>query len=137
MTGRPVHVAVIDSGVSLPHPHIRTIAAGVTIAANGATSPNYFDRLGHGTTVAAATQERAPDADVLAVKVFDWELSAPGVDAEHELRWLSLAVADVTSLLARHLPANGRGSVTTAIEVLRQVQSEFSASDRSSGEPSP
>ena len=96
MTGRPVHVAVIDSGVSLPHPHIRTIAAGVTIAANGATSPNYFDRLGHGT-----------------------------------------AVADVTGLLARHLPANGRGSVTTAIEVLRQVQSEFSASDRSSGEPSP
>ncbi len=76
MTGRPVRVAVIDSGVSLPHPHIGTIAAGVTIRPDGSTAPDYFDRLGHGTAVAAAIQERAPRAELLAVKVFDWELSA-------------------------------------------------------------
>ena len=50
MTGRPVRVAVIDSGVSLPHPHIGTIAAGVdhparwvrplqTISTDSATGP--------------------------------------------------------------------------------------------------
>jgi hypothetical protein len=235
MTGRPVRVAVIDSGVSLPHPHIGTIAAGVTIRPDGSTAPDYFDRLGHGTAVAAAIKERAPHADIFAVKVFDWELSAPvetlvcainwaasrqvdlinlslgtrqpdqanrlqkatsdamrsgalvvaargpdGVDylpgsldgvvpveldwdcprlavtvdegrdgpprcrasgyprptpdedVENELRGLSLAVANVTGLLARHLPADGRRPVTTAIEVLRRVQREFSHSDGSS-----
>jgi hypothetical protein len=234
MTGRPVRVAVIDSGVSLSHPHIGTIAAGVTIRPDGSTAPDYFDRLGHGTAVAAAIQERAPRAVLLAVKVFDWELSAsvttlvsaiawaasqhadlinlslgtrqpdqanrlqkatsdamrsgtlvvaargpdgvdylpgsldgvvpveldwdcprlavtvddgrdgpprcrasgfprpaPDEDIENELRGLSLAVANVTGLLARHLPADGRRSVPTAIEALRLVQREFSPSDGS------
>jgi len=228
-------VAVIDSGVSFPHPHIGTIAAGVTIRPDGSTPPGYFDRLGHGTAVAAAIQERAPHADIFAVKVFDWKLSAtvetlvcainwatnrqvdlinlslgtrqpdqanrlqkatsdamrsgtlvvaargpdgvdylpgsldgvvpveldwdcprlavtvddgldgpprcrasgyprptPDEDIENELRGLSLAVANVTGLLARHLPADGRRSVTTAIDVLRRVQREFSPSDGSS-----
>mgnify|MGYP006088990453 CR=1 FL=1 len=235
MTGRPVRVAVIDSGVSLPHPHIGTIAAGVTIRPDGSTTPDYFDRLGHGTAVAAAIQERAPRAELLVVKVFDWELSAsvetlvsaiawaasqhvdltnlslgtrqpdqanrlqkatsdamrsgtlvvaargpdgvdylpgsldgvvpveldwdcprlavsvddgrdgrprcrasgyprpaPDEDVENELRGLSLAVANVTGLLAQHLPADRRRSVTTAIEVLRRVQREFSPSDEPS-----
>ena len=35
-----------------------------------------MDRLGHGTAVAAAIKEKAPDAEIYAVKVFDRALSA-------------------------------------------------------------
>lgn len=240
MSSRPVRVAVIDSGVSIGHQHIRTIAGGVTIGPTGAISQDYFDRLGHGTAVTAAIQERAPDADILVVKVFDWELAAPvetlvhaidwaagqhvdlinlslgtrqpdhanrlrqatrdatragtlvvaargpdgvdylpgslggvvpveldwdcprlavavdddcdgpprcrasgyprptpGLDVGEELRGLSLAVANVTGLLARDLPANGRASVTTAIGALRQVQRDYRYSSRSPRVPRP
>ena len=36
---------------------------------------DYLDRLGHGTAVIAAIREKAPDAEIFAVKVFDRSLS--------------------------------------------------------------
>jgi subtilisin family serine protease len=74
LTGRGVRVAVIDSGVNLAHPHISGVAGGVEIAAPGET-PNYIDRLGHGTAVMAAIAEKAPEARLYAVKVFDCTLA--------------------------------------------------------------
>jgi hypothetical protein len=62
-----MRVAVIDSGVHLAHPHIGRIAGG---AAFGPASPDYSDRLGHGTAVMAAIQEKAPEAEYYALKVF-------------------------------------------------------------------
>ncbi len=76
MPDEPVRVAVIDSGVSVTHPQIGPVAVGVTIRPDGSTSPDYFDRLGHGTAVAGAIRERAPRAELLVVKVFDWTLTA-------------------------------------------------------------
>jgi hypothetical protein len=68
-SGRGVKVAVIDSGVNVSHPHIsvpvKTIMLG---AAEEGGSPE--DRLGHGTAVTAAIQEKAPDAEYVAVKLF-------------------------------------------------------------------
>ncbi len=233
MTARAVRVAIIDSGVSLAHPHIGSIAAGVTIRPDGSTAPDYFDRLGHGTAVTAAIQERAPHAEVFAVKVFDWDLSAsvealesaigwacdhqvdlinlslgtthpdpgqrlrkathdatragslvvaarahagtsyrpgnfsgvvpvevdwacprlrvvvddsghgppccrasghprpaPGTDPEHDLHGVSLAVANVTGVLARHLPAGGRTSATAALALLRRASRAGSVRER-------
>ncbi|HWE49789.1 MAG TPA: S8 family serine peptidase [Bryobacteraceae bacterium] len=68
-TGRGVRVAVIDSGVHASHPHIGRIAGGVTIGAE-ANDPGFTDVIGHGTAVMAAIQEKAPDAEYFAVRVF-------------------------------------------------------------------
>jgi Subtilase family len=64
-----VKIAVIDSGVAVPHPHIGAVAGGVSIDENGESS-GYRDLIGHGTAVMAAIMEKAPDADYFAVRVF-------------------------------------------------------------------
>jgi subtilisin family serine protease len=75
LTGRGVRVAVIDSGIHAAHPHVGAIAGGVAIDGEGREHDDYVDRLGHGTAVAAAIREKAPDAELYAVKVFDRSLS--------------------------------------------------------------
>lgn len=75
LTGRGVRIAVIDSGVHAAHPHVGTVAGGVAIDEDGREHGDYVDRLGHGTAVAAAIREKAPDAELYAVKVFDRSLS--------------------------------------------------------------
>jgi len=68
-TGRGVRVAVIDSGVHASHPHIHHVSGGITIGEQGIEN-SYVDTLGHGTAVMAAIQEKAPDAEYFAVRVF-------------------------------------------------------------------
>jgi len=70
-----VTVAVIDSGVNVPHPHLPAIAGGVAFDLEGTMAEDYVDTLGHGTAAASAIHERAPDAEIWAVKVFDRELA--------------------------------------------------------------
>ncbi len=68
-----MRVAVIDSGVHVSHPHIGRVAGGVTIRERS-TEDSFTDLLGHGTAVMAAIQEKAPEADYFAVRVFQSEL---------------------------------------------------------------
>jgi hypothetical protein len=68
-------IAIIDSGIHPGHPHVGAIAGGVGITPNGESSDS-IDRLGHGTAVAGAIREKAPDAELYAVKVFDRRLAA-------------------------------------------------------------
>ncbi len=63
-------IAVIDSGVHSAHPHVARLAGGTGFTREGHETGEYVDRLGHGTAVAAAILEKAPDADVFAVKIF-------------------------------------------------------------------
>jgi subtilisin family serine protease len=75
-TGRGVRIAVIDSGVHPAHPHIRAdhILPGRAIMSDGAMLTGddaTLDRLGHGTAVTAAIQEKAPDAEILPIRVFN------------------------------------------------------------------
>jgi len=76
-TGRGVKIAIIDSGVNPAHPHVGGVAGGTRIAASEAdpSNRNYLDYLGHGTAVAGAIREKAPDAELYAVKVFDRALT--------------------------------------------------------------
>jgi subtilisin family serine protease len=74
-TGRGVRIAVVDSGVHAAHPHVGSVAGGVAIDEDGREHDDYVDRLGHGTAVTAAIKEKAPDAEIYAVKVFDRSLS--------------------------------------------------------------
>jgi hypothetical protein len=92
-TGRGVRVAVIDSGVYAAHPHVGGVAGGFAIREDGTLHDDYVDRLGHGTAVAAAIREKAPDADILAIKVF----------------WRTLAT-DITTLVRAIEEAAARGA---------------------------
>lgn len=76
MTGRGVRVAVIDSGVHAQHPHVNGVAGGIAFDADGHEHADFVDRLGHGTAVAAAIRDQAPDVELFAVKIFDARLSA-------------------------------------------------------------
>jgi subtilisin family serine protease len=90
LTGRGVRVAIIDSGVNPNHPHVGGVAGGARIDAAGESS-NYLDYLGHGTATAGAIREKAPEALLYAVKVFDQRLTT-GI--EIIIRALEWAVAN-------------------------------------------
>lgn len=80
-TGKGVRVAVIDSGVHPEHPHIRAdrIQPGTAFLSDGTVVTGEdaaLDRLGHGTAVVAAIQEKAPDAEILPIRVFHDALKA-------------------------------------------------------------
>jgi subtilisin family serine protease len=73
-----VRVAIIDSGVHAGHPHVGDVWGGTGIDDQGRLHDDYVDRLGHGTAVAAVIREKAPAAEIYAIKVFDRELAATG-----------------------------------------------------------
>src|SRR5215467_3986782 len=83
-----VSVAIIDSGVNPNHPHVGGVAGGVRISADGKIlSPDYLDYIGHGTAVAGAIREKAPDAALYAIKVFDRALTTEAGAIIRALEW--------------------------------------------------
>src|SRR5437763_3882750 len=82
-----VRVAIIDSGVYAAHPHVGGVAGGVGFDENGCRHSDYVDRLGHGTAVAAAIKEKAPDAELFAVKVFDRALATNIASLVEAIAW--------------------------------------------------
>jgi subtilisin family serine protease len=86
----PVRIAVIDSGVHAQHPHVNGVAGGVAIMPDGREETDYIDRLGHGTAVTAAIREKAPDAEIYAVKVFHDTLATRIESLVHALDWSAL-----------------------------------------------
>jgi subtilisin family serine protease len=130
-TGRGVTVAVIDSGINAANPHVGHVAGGAWVGAEGKPGDDYLDRLGHGTAVAAAIREKAPGADLVAVKVFDRALAttadvlARGIvwAATHGARLINLSlgttnVARESVLRAAIDDASSRGAlVVSASEV--------------------
>jgi subtilisin family serine protease len=77
-SGKGVRIAVIDSGVHADHPHVGGVFGGVAIRDDGTLDEDFVDRLGHGTAVAAAIREKAPKAEIIAIKVF-WRSLATSV----------------------------------------------------------
>jgi subtilisin family serine protease len=75
-TGRGVGIAVVDSGIHARHPHVGGIAGSAAFDDFGRAAADVSDRLGHGTAVAAAIREKAPEAVLYSVKVFDTTLAA-------------------------------------------------------------
>ena len=98
MNPRVVRVAVIDSGVHADHPHIGGVAGGIGIDEQGVAHDDYVDRLGHGTAVTAAIREKAPDAEIFAIKVFDRELAATGQALIAACEHAAMLHADIVNL---------------------------------------
>jgi subtilisin family serine protease len=94
-----VKIAIIDSGIHPGHPHVGPIAGAVGITVDG-MDDDGTDRLGHGTAVAGAIREKAPHAELYAVKVFDRRLTANidvivralGWCREHEMDLVNLSL---------------------------------------------
>jgi hypothetical protein len=93
----PVRIGVIDSGVYTAHPHVGNIAGGVTIGPQGET-PDYEDRLGHGTAVAALLHQQAPEAQLIAVKVFDRVLATNCETVIRAIDWCLQNGIDIINL---------------------------------------
>jgi hypothetical protein len=93
-----VRVAIIDSGVHAAHPHVQGVAGGVGIDDHGHIHADYVDRLGHGTAVTAVIREKAPEAEILSIKVFDRELTAAGTALVAALQWARAAGAHIVNL---------------------------------------
>ena len=94
----PVRIAVIDSGVHARHPHVNGVAGGVSIFPDGREEADFVDRLGHGTAVTAAIREKAPDAEIYAVKVFHDSLATRIDSLIHALDWSAQNSMDLINL---------------------------------------
>ncbi|MGQ0539182.1 MAG: subtilisin-like serine protease QhpE [Gemmatimonadaceae bacterium] len=97
-SGRGVRVAVVDSGIAAGHPHVGRVAGGVCLAGALALRDDTGDRIGHGTAVAAAIRDKAPEADLLAVKVFDNALQTSADVLARAIRWSADAGARLVNL---------------------------------------
>lgn len=95
---RRFRIAVIDSGVATRHPHLsRPIVDGITIT-SAAEKSGCEDRLGHGTAICALLQQMAPEADILAVKIFDTRLATSLEIVAKAMEWCLRQRVDLINL---------------------------------------
>lgn len=115
-TGRGVRVAIIDSGVNSSHPHVGGVTGGVRIGSEDPDKSNdYVDYLGHGTAVAAAIREKAPEAHLYAVKVFDRSLTTNIDVIIDAIDWCSTNGIDVINLSLGTLNPDHRDRIEQAV----------------------
>ena len=124
--GLPLVVGVIDSGVPADHPHIGAVESGAAFDGHGRPHADCLDRLGHGTAVAAAIQDLAPEVGICPLKVFHRRLEAPvealvaAIDwaAEHALPLVNLSLGTADGAIAPTLvDAVGRAHAAGTVVV--------------------
>lgn len=114
-TGRGVRVAVVDTGIHAEHPHVGGVSGGIALDGHGEASGDLVDRLGHGTAVAAAIREKAPDAELLVVKVFDRRLITTGAALVGGIRWAAAQGVHLINLSLGTTNAEHRDALATAV----------------------
>lgn len=135
VAGRSVRVAIVDSGVYAGHPHVQGVAAGISLV-SGAQEDDYIDRNGHGTAVAAAIREKAPAAEIIAVKIFDRELAATATELARGIEWAAAAGVHLINLsLGTTNPAHA-DRLAGALAAAHVAGAAVVAAARQSGLPS-
>jgi subtilisin family serine protease len=114
--GAGVTIAVLDSGVDLPHPDLQgKLLGGTDYVKEGDACPGPQDEHGHGTHVAAIAAAVtgndaggagvAPDAKILPVRVLNAKGSEPKAGVVFEgIRWAADNGAKVINLSLADLP---------------------------------
>ncbi len=135
MKDKPITLAVVDSGVNIPHPHLPAVEGGTSFDSEGQEQEDFTDVLGHGTAVTSAIYEKAPDAHIFVVKVFNQQLttSVPilmrALDwaSEHHMRLVNLSLGTPNEIRAYDLaPAVERAvSRGTIIVSARANEEQF------------
>lgn len=95
-TGAGVRIAVVDSGIARQHPHVGSVESGVSLL--GDDPDDWTDRIGHGTAVAAAIREKAPHAELLAVRVLDRTLATSARILARAIQWAIDADVHIVNL---------------------------------------
>jgi len=96
-TGRGLKIAVIDSGVNASHPHIIAPTKGV-LPGSDVGDASTDDKLGHGTAVMAAIQDKAPEAGYYAVKLFSDSLRTTTPRLIQAIDWAIQNGMDIVNL---------------------------------------
>lgn len=96
-SGRGVTIAVLDSGIHVEHPHLvdATVVAGTSFTNE---SDDAIDRVGHGTAVAAAIHEKAPEARLIPIKLFHRHLTTNADALAKAIEWAAGAGANLINL---------------------------------------
>ncbi len=127
-------VAILDSGVTPNHPHIGNVIGGIAITPQG-TSSEYLDWLGHGTAVAAAIHEKAPDAGLLIVKIFGRQLAATIDQLVMGLEWALDQGADFINLSLGTRNQNHRDRLLSSIDRSIRAGSQIISARHMDGVP--
>ena len=136
-TGRGVKVAIIDSGVNAVHPHVGGVAGGTRIRSGEADASNDFlDYIGHGTAVAGAIREKAPDAQLYAVKVFDRALTTNIEAIIKAIDWCVENEMDVINLSLGTVNVEHRKVIEQAVGRAAEKRTVLVAAREMSGKPS-
>jgi subtilisin family serine protease len=111
---RPVRVGILDSGVNGAHSHVGGIVEGITIGPDAICS-GYEDTLGHGTAVAALIHYLNPEADLVAVKIFESKLATNLTTVIRAIDWCLERQIDVINLSLGTLNDQHRGAFEDAV----------------------
>jgi hypothetical protein len=136
-TGRGVKVGIIDSGVNPAHPHVGGVAGGARITSSEEGAPkDYLDYIGHGTAVAGAIREKAADAQLYAVKVFDRALTT-NIDAIiNAIDWCVDNEMDVINLSLGTTNEKHRPAIQSAVARAAEKRTVLVAAYEMQGKPS-
>jgi subtilisin family serine protease len=115
-----VRIGILDSGVCRTHPHVGKIVDGITITADGAIA-GYEDTLGHGTAVAAIIHHLNPEADLVAVKIFDRKLATSLPVVIRAIDWCLEHAIQVINLSLGTLNPEHRSAFEDAVARTRQA----------------
>jgi hypothetical protein len=113
-TGRGVRVAVVDSGVHATHPHVLGVAGSAAFNDVGG-GDDIMDRLGHGRP-SRPPSEKAPDVELLAVKVFDRVLATTGRALVQAIQWAAEQDAALINLSLGTLNRDHEAALADAIQ---------------------
>jgi subtilisin family serine protease len=131
---QPVRIGVLDSGVCGTHPHVGKIVDGITITADGVAA-GYEDNLGHGTAVAAIIHHLNPDADLVAVKIFDDKLATSLRAVIRAIDWCLDHDIQVINLSLGTLNPEYRSAFEDAVERTREAGAVIVSALEMSGDP--
>ncbi len=106
-TGKNVKVAILDTGISVNHPHLKVKGGTCTVAEHCPPLYPFDDDNGHGTHVAgiiaaknAAGNEHgiAPNVDLYAIKSFNWSGKGKTTQIVEGIEWAILNEIDILNL---------------------------------------
>jgi subtilisin family serine protease len=130
----PVRIAILDSGVCSTHPHVGRVVDGISVTATG-TIPGYEDRLGHGTAVAAIIHHLNPDADLIAVRIFDGKLATSLRAVMRAIDWCLQHNIQIINLSLGTTNAEYLGAFTAAVEQAEAAGAAIVSALEMNGEP--
>jgi hypothetical protein len=137
--GSGVTVAIIDSGVHPNHPHINAdrLLSGLALGPDGwvIESGIPLDRLGHGTAVTAAVQEKAPAAQILPIRVFHESLRGSALALSTAIDWAAAQGAHLINLSLGTTNAAHRALFEASVAGARARGSIILAASEAEGTP--